>query len=166
MGKKRKRESLGEDSVAENESSEGGDKSEAKDTNDYFFDVRKDLKELFNSAENEGCGFSFLGSELSEDNQPEQTVKESSSLEEIDIAVAEEKKKNEHEEVTYFFFHSDNDALRNRLDENNFVRTRSIAELSMDWPDKRTAMKSSFRKRKKESCKAKKRKYGALASDA
>ena len=165
MGKKRKRESPKEDEDArENGSGDG----EAKDeTEDYFFDVRKDLKELFNSVESGGGEFSFLARESTEDNQQEEALKDSSSLKEKEFTVVQQQQqKDEHtESVKYFFFHSDNDTLRNRLDENDFVRTRSIAELSADWPDKRTAMKNSFRKRKKESFKTKKRKWIALPSD-
>lgn len=59
---------------------------------------------------------------------------------------------------TKLFFHSSTPSLRNRLDENNFYRSESLRDLETDWPQTRTAMKQSFRKRRKDAVKhAKKR---------
>ena len=157
MGKKRKRESLSEDENADL-SMEG---REQINSEEYFFDVRKDLKELFNSA---GSEFSFIGGKPAEESRecgPEEPLGE----------LKPDKKKRLVEpkvgEITakYFFFHTDSATLRNRLDDNNFVRTEPFEQLEEEWPDRRTSMKSSFRKRYKEVMKAKKRKHWTQRSD-
>ncbi len=149
MGKKRKRESLSEVEEASSETEENPDE-------DYFFDVKKNLKDLFNSAE--GCEFSFFGSTLQEENKsPKQSriVEEEST---INLSTSSETPK-------FFFFHAKSKTLRNRLDENSFVRTESIQELNETWPERRTAMKASFRKRYKETQKVKKRKHTFLSKE-
>lgn len=59
---------------------------------------------------------------------------------------------------TKLFFHSSTPSLRNRLDENSFYRCESLRDLETNWHLTRTAMKQSFRKRRKDAAKhAKKR---------
>ena len=51
------------------------------------------------------------------------------------------------------FFHSSVPELRNRLEENRFYRSEALSELEANWPQRRTAMKQSFRKRRKDAMK-------------
>ena len=121
-----------------------------------YYNVRKDLKELFNSTNESGGGFSFLG-EINSQNghkaeDPKSPLTETGRSNPISV----------YKDIKYLFFHCDKDILRNRLDDNSFVRAQTMEELEAGWPDKRTAMKHSFRKRHKEALKVGKRsRYGA-----
>ena len=51
------------------------------------------------------------------------------------------------------FFHSSVPELRNRLEENSFYRCEALSDLEATWPQRRAAMKQSFRKRRKDAIK-------------
>ena len=51
------------------------------------------------------------------------------------------------------FFHSSVPELRNRLEENSFYRSKALSDLEATWPQRRAAMKQSFRKRRKDAVK-------------
>ena len=51
------------------------------------------------------------------------------------------------------FFHSSVPELRNRLEENSFYRSEALSDLEATWPQRRAAMKQSFRKRRKDAVK-------------
>jgi len=112
--------------------------------------VSTDLKELFSSAGGEGFTF------LSEDQEPNEVAEEQSFEEQ---PCTESTPSSEQAAETFrddcarkfFFFHSKNEALRNRLEENTFYRRKSLEELEVGWPARRSAMKESFKRRHKDA---------------
>ena len=64
---------------------------------------------------------------------------------------AEEKSKIASKPHSLFFFHSNNEKLANRLDENTFYRTASLGELEQGWKNRRVAMKQSARKQHRDA---------------
>lgn len=129
-----------------------------------FYDVRRDLKELFNSSSENT--FTFLQGDVGESqgaHTPEnvgesQGIHTPENVKSSPTEVLPHKEVKDH--VKYFFFHCDNDVLRNRMEENSFVRAQHQEELEAEWPGRRTSMKNCFRKRQKEVLKAGKRRYG------
>ena len=63
----------------------------------------------------------------------------------------EDKSKIVSKPLTLFFFHSNNETLVNRLDENTFYRTVSLGELERGWGNRRVAMKQSARKQHRDA---------------
>ena len=152
---KRSKRTISEEAVlaSPNEESLPPDNSES-----HYFKVRKDLKELFNSP-NKGLGFSFLGGQISQSDvkvRHDPITTSSPNSKKYSRNVSQTPIPQEKDDK-YFFFHCCNDVLRNRLEENSFVRSQSLEELEAGWPDRRTAMKHCFRKRHKEAMKVGKR---------
>ena len=84
-----------------------------------------------------------LSSSSSEDSETEGTKVSLTASEVGSVGSAE----------TRLFFHSSVPKLRNRLEENSFYRSESLSELESNWSQRRTAMKQSFRKRRKDAMK-------------
>ena len=63
----------------------------------------------------------------------------------------EDKSKIVSKPLNLFFFHSNNETLVNRLDENTFYRTVSLGELERGWGNRRLAMKQSARKQHRDA---------------
>lgn len=105
--------------------------------------VNTDLKLLFSSITDDNKGFTFLEDKgaYSEDT----TVHHPPSDHEEETAPSKSRAPK------YFFFHSNQEALQNRLDENSFFRTKSWEELEEEWPERRSAMKESCRRRRREA---------------
>lgn len=132
---------------------------------DQYYSVRQDLKVLFNSTSESGGGFSFLG-EQTKNSQKEHKTEENLKSQLPKTLECPRYSQNdpisEKRDIKYLFFHCESDALRNRMEDNSFVRSQPLEELEADWPDRRTAMKHSFRKRHKEALKlGKRRRNGA-----
>lgn len=131
---------------------------------DKFYSVNTDLKNLFSS---DGHEFGFLGNESDggEDMSIEPTVTEEVISNSVLPIVEEgcmptESKQtmdNESSVNFQFFFHS-----TAKL-EHSFYCVDSVDTLEAGWTEKRTAMKDSFRKRRKDAIKiaTKTRKYPA-----
>ena len=149
-----------------------------KDVTTNSYSVNTDLKMLFcSTAEDRKHKFSFLGAEQEEsgnssgENDDSKTSQTTLAVMDTPQAVitrlsrsedSKDTKKSTSNPLKYFFFHSNNEALRNRLyEENSFYRTKSLEELEWEWPERRTAMKEGFRRRRKDAVKLarKKRKY-------
>lgn len=124
-----------------------------------FYSVDDDLKKLFSSTDGSD-GFCFLA-EKEEESEMKDT--ESSPQKEQTEVTNDKTSQNEKHTPKPFFFHSNNTTLRNRLDENFFYRTKSLEELEEEWPEKRTAMKNSFKKRHKDALKLNRKRKGIIA---
>ena len=141
---------------------------------DRFYTVNADLKQLFSATNNRNKQvFSFLeereqdksDSKVSFNSAGEnagrkKTKNKKGQLKTVDGLKQEQKHADTTTNPKFFFFHSHN-KWRNRLEEHSFYRIKSLEELESNWPERRTAMKQSFRKRHKEALKLeRKRRYG------
>lgn len=106
--------------------------------------INTDLKELFSSTDGYK-GFSFLT-----EQEPDSDTTHATQHEPTPTPTSEEQAPANTTQKC-FFFHSDSKTLRNRLDENSFHRSSEWAELQEAWPSRRTAMKESFRRRRKDA---------------
>ena len=153
-----------------------------------YYSVGEDIKELFSSSNEK---FSFLtdmdrdsdGNDSSTDYNSSSNsgsaapkwlrhvnrVVSSSSSEECETEGAKvTPTAGEADSVssgeTRLFFHSSVPSLCNRLEENSFYRSETLSLLESNWPQRRTAMKQSFRKRRKDAIKMAKKKRKVHAS--
>ena len=149
---------------------------------DKYYNVSEDIKDLFSSSNEQ---FSFLtemtrdsdndDSSMVDDMSPLATAgssiqpkwikninKLSSSSEDepesAKVTSDQELASADTAAINCLFFHSSIPRLRNRLDENSFYRSQPLSELESSWPQRRTAMKQSFRKRRKDAMKMAKKK--------
>ena len=174
-----------QDSPLDDESGESGSEQEdnkpssaQESSNEKYFTVNSDLKELFTTTSTSE-GFRFFDDTMDAPSNSEVPAVHFRMTTEDSTATVTLKHRKKHkaadeehqgkqtiendEETTsrprvLFFFHSDSPTLRNRLDENTFYRTKSLKELELNWAAKRTAMKQCFRKRHKEAIKYSKKK--------
>ena len=65
--------------------------------------------------------------------------------------------KGDHGQRVVFFFHSTDPQLRNRLQENNFYRSKPAAELLEGWSERRAAVKLAYKRSRKQALKQTKR---------
>ena len=153
--------------------------------NERYYSVNEDIQQLFSSSNEK---FSFLTDmDRDLDNNDPSVDHSSSNVISKDRSAAQKWIKNinrvlsssssEDSEVesvkvtptggeaasvgsaeTRLFFHSSSPRLCNRLEENSFYRSEALSELELNWPQRRTAMKQSFRKRRKDAMKMAKKK--------
>ena len=152
---------------------------------DRYYSVSENMNELFNSSNDKFSFFTESNGDLDNDSVvgddllPMATTAGSTSNDKVPKwirtfnrvssspeAVESAKVMPDSESAvataaTRLFFHSSTPTLRNRLGENSFYRSEPLHELELSWPQRRTAMKDSFRKRRKEAMKMskKRRKY-------
>lgn len=155
-------------------------------SNERYYNVSEDIKELFSSS-NEKFSFladmdgdSDDNFSMNESSSTMLTTKSTSSsaapkwIKNINRVSPSSSEDDEAESAkvipmnckagslgsveTRLFFHSSIPRLRNRLDENSFYRSEALSELESSWPQRRTAMKQSFRKRRKDAMKMAKKK--------
>lgn len=139
-----------------------------------YFSVSENIKDLFDSSQGQ---FNFIADVMDDsdedrlaDNLPPHTSRNtpapnwiktvsklSSDSEGRSEFVADKCEASSYDASvssgTKLFFHSLTPSLRNRLDENRFYCTRSLKELEKDWPERRTIMKQSFRRRRTDAVK-------------
>ena len=145
---------------------------------DRYYSVSEDIKDLFGSSQEQ---FSFLADREDDSHElscdlplsttytvaapkwVETTSRHSSDSADSGGEIAITKHQASSSDTasttgTKLFFHSSTPSLRNRLDENSFYHCESLRDLETNWHLTRTAMKQSFRKRRKDAAKhAKKR---------
>ena len=151
-------------------------------SSERYYSVGEDIKELFSSSNEK---FSFLtdidrdsdGNDSSMDcnslsNSKSAAPKWLRSVNRVMSSSSSEESEMESAKVTptageagsvgggeiRLFFHSSVPKLRNRLEENSFYRSETLSQLECSWPQRRTAMKQSFRKRRKDAMKMTKKK--------
>ena len=87
--------------------------------------------------------------------QPEDSLASTPSPVSADAGLTSETTENKSKIVSkphnLFFFHSNNEKLANRLNENTFYRTVSLGELERGWGNRRVAMKQSARKQHRDA---------------
>ena len=160
-----KEQSFDEHRAEQADSGTAGQQVETKDTDPIpnSYSVNTDLKKLFDSTAEDGAHtFSFL---QGTDEEKEGTLVNEYTQDSADsaqTALPQLSRVEDSEDAvhtapnapTYFFFHSTNATLQNRLyEENAFHRSKPLEELEEEWPERRTAMKECFRKRRKDAVK-------------
>ena len=146
-----------------------------------YYNVSGNLKELFTSSCDE---FTFLtdsrdddsGNESTDHSEPPRTTSTSTPNWVSTLSKLSSRAEDKSEHITgeginqadstepaaltgtKLFFHSCTPSLRNRLDENNFYCSQPLSELKAGWPQRRTIMKQSFRKRRKDAIKLSRKK--------
>ncbi len=113
------------------------------------------LKQLFGSSGSGNEEFKFLpeSEDIITNTEIEQSKEQSEQLHppQIESSRSSPKKEPPTSKSKLFFFHSTSKTLRNRLEENTFYRTKSLEELEQAWPDRRTSMWQSFKRRKRDA---------------
>ena len=150
-------------------------------SNERYYTVSEDIKELFSSSNEKFSFLSDMDRDLDNSSMGESSSRNVEAATSTSIDAAPKWIKNinrlwsslsEDEEMesakvtptdheagslgsveTRLFFHSSVPRLRNRLDENSFYRSEALSELESNWPQRRTTMKESFRKRRKDAMK-------------
>ena len=132
---------------------------------DKFYSVNTDLKNLFSSSASHEFGFLGNESDGKEEMASEPTVTEKvisksviPDVEEDSISPETSQAMDSDTAVNFQFFYHSTASV-----EHSFYRVDSPDELEAGWAEKRTAMKESFRKRCKDAIKiaTKSRKYTA-----
>jgi hypothetical protein len=150
--------------------------------NERYYNVSEDIKELFSSSNEKFSFLTDMGrdsdnsdSSMDDSSANDMTSKSSSiapkwikNINRVQSSSSSEDSEMESAKViptdsgtcsvgsgreTRLFFHSSIPKLRNRLDENSFYRSEALSELEAGWPQRRAAMKQSFRKRRKDATK-------------
>jgi hypothetical protein len=163
--------------------------SEPRVTTERFYSVQGDLKKAFGGNREESAGEFKLASLFSSFVDTEEPAKASQhEVEEICSPKTSRRRElwingmddtssdSEEEEAKdattappdevssnsqkLFFFHPGNSCLRNRLC-NQFKRNTSLHELDRKWPEMRKRFKQSFRQRRKDALRSRKRKLGS-----
>ena len=171
-------------SEEEEEEEEGGQSTGPVVSSEHYFKVEQDLQASFAGNERPFSLLAELRGASAEEEEERGTVHSTVAtslkprwLDKLSRAApqstlcdntAEEHSNNTDGETTnegtsrptvlLFFFHSTSAELSNRLDESTFHRRKSLAELEQGWPERRAALKKSFRQRHREAVKLNRRK--------
>ena len=141
-----------------------------------YYTVSNDLKSMFGSSSG-GHTFDFLDGEVEEERGEvgvaEEIVRlkprwmQGSSDSRGDPVTTSDVGSSSvmmHKPKVLFFFHSANEELVNRLEENTFYRSRPLEELDVGWGERRVGMTHSYKRRHRDAVKLarKKRKHSTI----
>lgn len=145
-----------------------------------YYNVSEDIKELFSSSNEKFSFLTDMGRDSDDSSMDDSSANDTTSkssctapkwIKNINRAQPSSSSEDSEMESTKvaptdggagsigsggevrLFFHSSVPELRNRLEENNFYRSEALSDLEASWPQRRAAMKQSFRKRRKDAIK-------------